>query len=309
MTRGIRLWLSKSSEVPVREQLATQLLLAILSKDLKPGQRLPSTRELARRLLIHANTVSAAYRDLTRRGWLELRKGSGVYVRSKHPGPAPAPGLAFDRMIADLFEAARDSGFTLSEIRERLHHWLEHQPPDHFLVIEPDAPLRQILVTEIQEATGFPVRGADPDACAAGDLLIGAMPVFFFNKAADIRARIPGLTVGVCIEGRSAVSALADRFPVRAEARIVVVSAWPEFLKWARAFLAAAGVDADAMHFANPERSGWQRGLRGATTVIADARAAKRIPAGLRLHVFNLIADESIKEIRALREFLSSPIF
>ena len=57
----MQLWLAKDSEVPLREQLIAQIKLAILSQDLKPGQKLPSTRELARRFKIHANTVSAAY--------------------------------------------------------------------------------------------------------------------------------------------------------------------------------------------------------------------------------------------------------
>ncbi len=54
----MRLWLTKHSEVPLREQLTTQIVLGIVSRDLRPGQRLPSTRELARRFGIHANTVS-----------------------------------------------------------------------------------------------------------------------------------------------------------------------------------------------------------------------------------------------------------
>ena len=79
----MRLWLSKNGEVPLREQLTAQIVLGIVSGDLPPGQRLPSTRELARRFKIHANTVSAAYRELEERGWLESRKGSGVYVRAE----------------------------------------------------------------------------------------------------------------------------------------------------------------------------------------------------------------------------------
>src|SRR2546430_15643895 len=77
----MRLWLSKSSEVPLREQLVTQIRLGIISGDLSTRQRLPSTRELARRFRIHANTVSAAYRELHRNGWVDFRKGRGVYVR------------------------------------------------------------------------------------------------------------------------------------------------------------------------------------------------------------------------------------
>ena len=86
----MRLWLARKSDVPLREQLVAQLVLAILSGDLRPGQRLPSTRELARRFQLHPNTVSAAYTELERQGWGESRRGSGVYVQAEASGDAAA---------------------------------------------------------------------------------------------------------------------------------------------------------------------------------------------------------------------------
>ena len=78
----MRFWFSAASEVPIYRQLATQVMLAILSGDLRTGDRLPSTRELARRFSIHPNTISAGYRQLAREGWTEFRHGSGVFVKS-----------------------------------------------------------------------------------------------------------------------------------------------------------------------------------------------------------------------------------
>ena len=99
----MRLWLSKSSEVPLREQLTTQVLLGIFSNDLKPGQKLPSTRELALRFHIHPNTVSAAYRDLVRRGWVESRKGSGVYVKKAPDNVSIDIKVKLDHPISTFF--------------------------------------------------------------------------------------------------------------------------------------------------------------------------------------------------------------
>jgi GntR family transcriptional regulator len=82
----MQLWFAHRSAVSIREQLVTQIVLGILSDDLAPGQRLPSTRELARRFRLHPNTVSAGYRQLEREQWVELRHGSGVYVRESKPG-------------------------------------------------------------------------------------------------------------------------------------------------------------------------------------------------------------------------------
>src|SRR5689334_4259214 len=135
---SMRFWISHVSEVPICEQLATQVVLAILSEDLKTGARLPSTRKLARRFRIHPNTVSAAYQDLEKAGWLELRHGSGVYIREQSEQEPLSPELGLDRPIASVFKSARQSGIPLTEVRRRLRHWLDLQPPDHFLLIEPD---------------------------------------------------------------------------------------------------------------------------------------------------------------------------
>src|ERR1700751_5031271 len=104
----VRLWFAPSSEVPIYRQLFTQIVLAILSGDLRPGDRLPSTRELARRFAIHPNTVSAGYRELEREGWTELRHGSGVYVCERR---APATAEArVDAFIGDFFRRAHELG-------------------------------------------------------------------------------------------------------------------------------------------------------------------------------------------------------
>ena len=92
----MRLWLNHTGEVSLREQLVTQVTLAILCRELVPGERLPSTRELARRFNIHANTASAAYKQLEQEGWLEFRHGSGVFVRASLPAAPLSPELAAD---------------------------------------------------------------------------------------------------------------------------------------------------------------------------------------------------------------------
>jgi GntR family transcriptional regulator/MocR family aminotransferase len=57
-----------------------QLLDAILDGRLRPGQRLPPSRELARSLQVSRNTVAVAYERLTADGFLTGRVGAGTYV-------------------------------------------------------------------------------------------------------------------------------------------------------------------------------------------------------------------------------------
>jgi GntR family transcriptional regulator/MocR family aminotransferase len=67
-------------EAPLYQQIYDQLRAAILTRKLKHGVRLPSTRALAREMNISRNTAINAYRQLLAEGYIESVAGSGVYV-------------------------------------------------------------------------------------------------------------------------------------------------------------------------------------------------------------------------------------
>lgn len=62
-------------------QLVERLKHSIATGAIKAGEQLPSVRKMAEDLLINPNTVVRAYRDLEGEGIVELRHGSGVFVR------------------------------------------------------------------------------------------------------------------------------------------------------------------------------------------------------------------------------------
>lgn len=71
-----------------------QLRDAVLDGRLRAGERLPPTRELARRLAVSRNTVAVAYDRLTADGFLTGRVGAGTYVSDSLPArvrPRRAP--------------------------------------------------------------------------------------------------------------------------------------------------------------------------------------------------------------------------
>jgi DNA-binding transcriptional regulator YhcF (GntR family) len=164
----MRLWFAHSSEVPIYRQLVTQVVLAIHAGDLRPGDRLPSTRELARRFALHPNTVSAGYRQLEREGWTERRRGSGITVRA-HADGSTTPEQQIDHHIAGFFRATRDLGLPAEAVRERVAQWLAAPPPDHFVMIDEDPELRRILLTELRAATAWPVSEVTPEDCCRAE--------------------------------------------------------------------------------------------------------------------------------------------
>ncbi len=294
----MRLWIARHSDLSIREQLVGQLLLSILSGDLRAGQRLPSTRELARRLRLHANTVSAAYRELEQTGWVESRHGSGVYVRQHDRRKRIAPEVALDRLIADFLRAAREQGASLKQVRERLRRWLTLQPPDHFMVIEPDEELQRTLIAEIVAAIGFPTVAVVPDDCRRPDTLVGAIPVVLLSKLEAARACLPSGAECVALHVRSVPGALAEWLPIPPDALIVIASRWQDFLRWARTILLAAGAHPDAVECRDARRAGFQKGLADARVVIADVLTARRTPPGCRTIAFPVIADDSLETLR-----------
>src|SRR5260370_37218166 len=77
----------------VRTGLEHALREAVRAGRLRPGVRLPSSRDLAADLGIARNTVADAYGQLVAEGWLTARTGSGAYVsasQSERVGPAAA---------------------------------------------------------------------------------------------------------------------------------------------------------------------------------------------------------------------------
>lgn len=71
--------------VPKGRSLYDQLRTAILSGQLAPGSRVPSTRTLAEEWALSRNTVAAAYEQLAIEGYLVARVGDGSYVSSTLP--------------------------------------------------------------------------------------------------------------------------------------------------------------------------------------------------------------------------------
>ncbi len=302
----MQLWFARGSDVSIREQLVTQVILGILSDDLAPGQRLPSTRELARRFQLHPNTISAGYRQLARERWVEFRHGSGVYVRTTKPRPPQTPELILDQTIVQLVVTARKAGVSLPALRTRLRQWMETQPPDHFLLIEPDEELRRILAAEIAAAVTLAVTSCGIEDCARS--LEGSIPTALPNRVVSLRELLPTGTDPLALQIRSVPTSLAGYLPAPASALVGVASRWPEFLKIARAVLNAAGFHPDSLLFRDAREANWQRGLRQTAAIVCDTLIANDLPASCRAIPFPLLSETSIAELQRYEEFVRQPI-
>lgn len=71
-----------SSSVPIYRQIIEQIKYQIATGVLKEGDKVPSVRELARKLAVNQNTVLKVYNELCRENVLKIVRGEGTFVSS-----------------------------------------------------------------------------------------------------------------------------------------------------------------------------------------------------------------------------------
>jgi GntR family transcriptional regulator len=100
-----------ASPLPASEQIVRGLRATLLAGHFRPGDQLPSVRQLAVDLGVHHNTVAGAYRQLAEEGWLDLRRGRGATVIERlAPAPTPRAEAEFRKRLEELVVKALAEG-------------------------------------------------------------------------------------------------------------------------------------------------------------------------------------------------------
>jgi hypothetical protein len=257
-------------------------------------------RTLARLLKVHHNTVSAAYQDLAAAGHVQLRRGSGVFVRRAGARGLPeARGL--DEMIRLALHAAFAKGFTGPEIKTAVQRWLAAAPPDRVVAVDPTPEMAELLVHEITGSVGIPATGATLDDVARDPgMLSGALAVVLPYHEASLLRIAPGaalevIHLEVSAQDRDAVCAL----PVGSI--VLAVSHAPPVLPFASVFFRS--LRGDEIHVETrplSARSEWRRLVAAADFVLADVLAAPVVRAAKprRLREVRIVSPTALARLR-----------
>jgi len=81
----VDLKLDPASAVPLYAQVVEQIRALVASRAYRPGDRLPSVRDLAAALRLNRNTVAKVYQALEADGVIETRVGQGCFVADGSP--------------------------------------------------------------------------------------------------------------------------------------------------------------------------------------------------------------------------------
>jgi DNA-binding transcriptional regulator YhcF (GntR family) len=292
----MRFWITKNSELSIREQMVRQVLLGILSEDLPAGHKLPSVRTVARQHHIHSNTVSAAYHDLLEQGWLELRHGSGLYVRPlQHSGDGQGE---LDPLLTTLLQEARRRGYEPEEVLRRLEHLLQPLTYERILIAEPNPAMCEILQAEIGEHLGIPVEFVEDGDLSklskSGRSVVVALP----TRAAKVRRSLAPGVLCIPLRLRSVRGSLEGQARPGPDTIVSIVSRSAEIRQWSRAMLIAVGLDPQCLCEVDAASTGWLDRLGLSALVVTDVVTARALPAGCPAKVFRVIADSSIAELK-----------
>jgi len=108
--------ISFDEKIPIYMQIMHLVKRDIVIKKLKPGDKLPSVRDMASELKVNPNTLQRAYQELEREGITYTQRGMGTFVREDSNMIEELKREMAKEIINNFVEGMKDLGFTSKEI-------------------------------------------------------------------------------------------------------------------------------------------------------------------------------------------------
>ncbi|HLV31866.1 MAG TPA: GntR family transcriptional regulator [Chitinispirillaceae bacterium] len=113
--------LSNSSGVPYYRQIVNQVMYGVANDLLKPGERLPTVRQLAVDLQVNLNTIVKAYNELELRGIVNTQQGTGTFVSESGSQIDPQEKQkAIERVCCKFLDEIASMGLSNEEVATTL---------------------------------------------------------------------------------------------------------------------------------------------------------------------------------------------
>ncbi len=121
-------FIDRASPVPLQVQLRRQIIAGVTEGRFRPGDRLPSSRELARHLEVARVTVALAFAELVSADCLTSRVRSGHFISDRIEARMAAPALPSDSARFD-WSGHLDGRFARSGRTDRVPDWRRFRFP------------------------------------------------------------------------------------------------------------------------------------------------------------------------------------
>jgi GntR family transcriptional regulator len=131
----MRIWIDHDIGVPIYVQIRDRVKHLVATRMLKPGDQLPTIRQLSVDLRVDPNTVVHAYRELDREGIISTQQGRGTFI-TEHPDSEQLSQLRRETLnviVGNALLEALSLGYSAEDIgntfEARLAEWLEQNGP------------------------------------------------------------------------------------------------------------------------------------------------------------------------------------
>jgi len=119
---NISFQVDQKSGIPIYVQIMDQIKHLIATGVLQPGQQLPTIRELAVDLTVNLHTVSHAYSELEREGFLTVQRGRGTFITDGHHGQEldDLRAQKLQALVEAMFAEVMHLGYEPEEVEQAL---------------------------------------------------------------------------------------------------------------------------------------------------------------------------------------------
>jgi GntR family transcriptional regulator len=109
---------------PIYLQIADRIIREIVRKELSPGDKLPSVREMAVQSGVNPNTIQRTYSELERMDIVETRRGQGTFVTEKEEVLSVLNEKVQEEVIELFIKNMREMGLTKEQMIKGLERYL-----------------------------------------------------------------------------------------------------------------------------------------------------------------------------------------
>ena len=171
MNKPLDLTIRKKTGISIHQQLVTQLAMQITSGQLPAGSKLPSVRQMSRKLGIHYNTCLTVYRKLEQDGLIEIKQGSGVKVAQvdTQNGVPMIEHFELNEMARYFIKEALKRGYAWEEIRHaanNIHDEIVKGKQTTLIWVDEHANILPVFEAELKQAFDCPLAGLTFDGVA-----------------------------------------------------------------------------------------------------------------------------------------------
>ena len=113
---NMQLFLSQNDSTPMYVQIMDQIVTKVMAGDWRPGQAIPSIRELASASGVSVITVKRAYLELEHAGVIVTRQGKGSFVAETQDMTRQLTQDEFNAHLLGMLQAAKKLGMPSRDI-------------------------------------------------------------------------------------------------------------------------------------------------------------------------------------------------